>query len=45
MKINNKISIERLYLKTVKRQYFYSWIEDSEVVHVFERNHAVFKNL
>jgi hypothetical protein len=29
-----------LYLKTIKRQYIYSSIEDSETVLVFERNNA-----
>jgi hypothetical protein len=37
MKISNKISLYSLYLKTIKRQHIYSSIEDSEVVHVFER--------
>jgi hypothetical protein len=34
-----------LYLKTIKRQYIYTSIEDSEVVLVFERNNAGFKKL
>jgi hypothetical protein len=32
MKVNNKISVQSLYLKILKRQYIYSSIEDSEVV-------------
>jgi hypothetical protein len=32
MKINKKISLYSLHLKTIKRQYIYSSIEDSEVV-------------
>jgi hypothetical protein len=36
MKINYKISLYSLYLKTIKRQYIYSSIEDSEVVPVFD---------
>jgi hypothetical protein len=32
MKINNKISLWSLYLKTIKGQHIYSSIEDSEVV-------------
>jgi hypothetical protein len=45
MKINNKISLYSLYLKTVKRQYIYSSTEGSEVVPVFERNNAGLKKL
>jgi hypothetical protein len=45
MKINNKIALYSLYLKTIKRQYIYSLIEDSEVVLVFERNNAGMKKL
>jgi hypothetical protein len=36
MKINGKISLHSLYLKTIKIQYSYSSIEDSEVVLVSE---------
>jgi hypothetical protein len=32
-------------IKTLKRQYIYSSIEDSEVVLVFERNNAGLKKL
>jgi hypothetical protein len=42
-KINNKISLYSLYLGTVKRQYIYSSIKDSEVVLVFERNNPGLK--
>jgi hypothetical protein len=47
MKINKKISLELLFIKTTKRQYsyIYSLIEDSEVVLVFERNNAGLKKL
>jgi hypothetical protein len=45
MKINNKISLKSFYLKTIKRQYINSSIEDSEVVLVFERNKAGLKKL
>jgi hypothetical protein len=45
IKINNKISLKNLYLKTIKRQYIYSWIEDLKVVHVFERNNGGLKKL
>jgi hypothetical protein len=45
MKINNKISLYSLYLQTMKRQYIYSWTEDSEVVLVSERNDAGLKKL
>jgi hypothetical protein len=45
MEINNKISLYSLYLKTIKRQYNYSSIEDSEVVLVFEHNTAGLKKL
>jgi hypothetical protein len=45
MKINKKISLQSLYLKTVKRQYIYSSTEDSEVVLVSERNNAGLKKL
>jgi hypothetical protein len=31
MKINKKIPLHSPYLKTIKRQYIYSSIEDSEV--------------
>jgi hypothetical protein len=44
MKINNKIS-ETLYLKTIKLQYVYSSIGDSQVVLVFGRNDAGLKKL
>jgi hypothetical protein len=43
MKINNKLSLWSLYLKTIKRQYIYSPTEDSEAVLVFERNNVGFK--
>jgi hypothetical protein len=45
MKINNKISLYSLYLKTVQRQYIYSSIEGSEVVLVFEHSNAGLKKL
>jgi hypothetical protein len=47
VKINKKkrISLQGIYLKTIKRQYIYSWIEDSEVVLVFDRNNAGLKKL
>jgi hypothetical protein len=45
IKINNKISMHSLYLKTVKRQYIYSSIEDSEVILVAEHNNAGLKKL
>jgi hypothetical protein len=45
MKINNKISLYSLYLKSIKMQYIYSSIEDLEVVLVSERNNAGLKNL
>jgi hypothetical protein len=45
MKINNKISLHSLYLKTIKRQDIYSTIEDSEVVLDFERNNTGLKKL
>jgi hypothetical protein len=34
-----------LYLNTIKRQYIYSSLEDTEVVLVSERNNAGLKNL
>jgi hypothetical protein len=40
MKINNKISRQYLYLKTMKRQYIYLSLEDSEAALVSERNDA-----
>jgi hypothetical protein len=43
MKINKNITVG--YLKTIKRQYIYSSIEDSEVVLIFERNNAGLKKL
>jgi hypothetical protein len=43
MKINNKISLLSLYLKTIKRQYIYSSIEGSEVVLCFERDNLGMK--
>jgi hypothetical protein len=45
MKINNKISMYSLYLKTIKIQNFYSSIDDSVFVLVFESNNADFKKL
>jgi hypothetical protein len=45
MKINTKISLYSLYLKTIKRQYIYSSIEDSEGGLVSERNNAGLKKL
>jgi hypothetical protein len=45
MEINNKISQQSLHLKSIKRQYIYSSIEDSEVVLVFEHNNAGLKKL
>jgi hypothetical protein len=44
MKVN-KVSVYNLYLTTIKRQYIYSSIDDSEVVLVFERNNAGLKKL
>jgi hypothetical protein len=44
MKINKKYHC-RVFLKTTKRQYIYSSIEDSEVVLVYERNNAGLKKL
>jgi hypothetical protein len=44
-KINNKISLQSLFLNTIKRQSIYSSIGDSEVVLVFERNNAGVKKL
>jgi hypothetical protein len=41
MKINKKKSLWSLYLLTIKRQYVYSSVEDSEVVLVFVRNNEV----
>jgi hypothetical protein len=43
--MKKKISLHSLYLKTMKGQYIYSSIEDSEVVLVFENNNAGFKKL
>jgi hypothetical protein len=40
-----KISLHSLYLKTIKRKYFYTSIENSAVVLVFERNNAGLKKL
>jgi hypothetical protein len=40
IRINKNTSLLSLYLKTLKRQYFSSSIEDSEVVLVFECNNA-----
>jgi hypothetical protein len=45
MKINNKISLQSLYLKAIKRRCIYSSIEDPEVVLVFERNDVGLKKL
>jgi hypothetical protein len=45
MKINNRISLYSLYLKTIKRQYIYTSTEDSEAVLVFERNSAGLQKL
>jgi hypothetical protein len=45
MKINKETSLYNLYLKTIKKQYIYSSIENSEIVLVFERNNAGFKKL
>jgi hypothetical protein len=45
MKINNKPSLESLYLRTIKRQYIYSSIENSEAALGFERNDAGLKRL
>jgi hypothetical protein len=45
MKMNNDISLQSLYLKTIKRQHIYSSIDDSEVVLVFECNNAGLKKL
>jgi hypothetical protein len=43
MKINNKILLWSLYLKTIKMQYIYSLMGGSEVLLVFERNNAGLK--
>jgi hypothetical protein len=40
-----KISLQSLYLKTVKRQYIHSLIEDSEFVLLLECNNAGLKKL
>jgi hypothetical protein len=45
IKINNKISLYSLYLKTIKRQHIYSLVEDTEVVLVSERNNTGLKKL
>jgi hypothetical protein len=45
MKINEKILLRSLCLKTIKIQYIYSSIEDSEVVLVFERDNISLKKL
>jgi hypothetical protein len=45
MKINNKISLQGLELKTHKRQYIYTSIEASEVALVSERNDAGLRKL
>jgi hypothetical protein len=42
-KTNTKISLKSLYLKTIKRRYIYSSIEEFEVVLVFECNNAGLK--
>jgi hypothetical protein len=39
------MSLYSLYLKTTKRQYIYTSIEDSETVFVFEHNNAGLKKL
>jgi hypothetical protein len=44
-KINKKVSLYSLYLQTIKSQYIYLSIEDSEVVLVFERNNTGIKKL
>jgi hypothetical protein len=45
MKINKKyVTVEPLF-RTIKRQYIYSMIEDSEVVLVFEHNNAGLKKV
>jgi hypothetical protein len=46
MKVNNKISLQSHYLKTIKKQYIL-FIDRrlKEVVLVFERNNAGLKNL
>jgi hypothetical protein len=38
MKINSKTQMQNFYLKTIRRQYFYSLIKESEVVLDFDRN-------
>jgi hypothetical protein len=43
MKMNERISLYSLYLKSIKRQYIYSSIEDSEIALVFVRNNAGLK--
>jgi hypothetical protein len=43
MKINNKISLYSLYLKTIERQYIYAWIEDSEAVLGLRKCHVPLK--
>jgi hypothetical protein len=44
-KINNKISLYNLYLKTIKRHYIYSSIEGSKFALVFEHKNAGLKKL
>jgi hypothetical protein len=45
MKINKKLSLQSVYFKTIKVQYVYSAIEDSEAVLVFERNDVGLRKL
>jgi hypothetical protein len=42
---NKKMSLQSPHLKTIKRQYIYPSIEDSEVVLVFESNNVGLKKL
>jgi hypothetical protein len=46
MKINKNVTVQPLFKNySIKRQYIYWPIEDSEVVLVFERNNVGVKNL
>jgi hypothetical protein len=40
MKIYTKISLSRLHIESIIRQYIYSSIEGAEVALVFEHNNA-----
>jgi hypothetical protein len=45
MKINKKISLQNVYLKTIESQYIYPSIEESEVVLISDRGNAGLKKL